>query len=100
VRSSVPVGDGAWSVTLVTGCLHRGDGRSLSLFGRSLAAMTPDERKKVGVHPDHAIDDDSRARTVLVVPKRPPQEPSSATDPALRKAIQVLGSSRKTAARR
>ena len=100
VRSTVPVGDGAWSVTLVTGCLQRGDGRSLSLFGRSLVALMPDERKKVGVHPDHAIDEDSRGRAVLMAPVRLPQEPISANDPALRKAIQLLGSSLKTAARR
>jgi carboxyl-terminal processing protease len=93
VRSTVPVGDGAWSVTLVTGCLQRGDGRPLSFFGRSLVGMTSEQRTKVGVHPDHAIDGDSRGRAGFMVPTRPPQEPSSATDPALRKAIQVLGSS-------
>jgi carboxyl-terminal processing protease len=91
VTSTVPVGDG-WSVNLVTGGLERGDGRPLSFFGRTLfPRMGSSERSQVGVHPDHAIDEDPRGRPRPSVPaRRPTEEPKFASDPALQKAVELL----------
>ena len=56
VRSTVPVGDGPWSIGIVTGYLERGDGRPLAdVAGAILGASSSIEKPKAGVQPDHAI---------------------------------------------
>jgi carboxyl-terminal processing protease len=68
VSSTVPLGDGSWSLMLTTGRLERGDGRPLAAPRVLLNAMmmnrairqTSDRDVKWGVKPDHLIGDGPR----------------------------------------
>ena len=56
VKSTVPVGDGRWSIAMVTGHLERGDGRPLAdVAGAMLGASSSIEKPRGGVRPDHVI---------------------------------------------
>jgi carboxyl-terminal processing protease len=138
VKSAVPVGDGAWSIVLMTGRLERGNGRPLEtpamssrriivnplaaepdaeevtklLRERSAAAFAagnaaakgstpktgtlalrhsvPGAKSQYGVKPDHTVDG-PRAMLPARSPRRErPQEVSSESDGALKKAIALL----------
>jgi carboxyl-terminal processing protease len=108
VRSTIPVGDGRWTIALVTAYLERGDGRPLAdPIGRALAASLNREKPKGGVQPDHLLPPtqhgpnplhrlhgpitlrrtpDQKAETS----KKAPEKPDSATDPILNAAVKVL----------
>jgi hypothetical protein len=56
VRTTIPIGDGRWAVSLVTGRLERGDGRPMLDPDEALVALSRGvKRPKGGVQPDHAI---------------------------------------------
>jgi carboxyl-terminal processing protease len=105
VRSSVPVGDGRWWISMATGSLGRGDGRSLADRDAAASAEEPGrEKPKGGVQPDrglpppqngfaflpHAIRlrraPDQKAET----PTKPADKPDSSIDPALNAAVKAL----------
>jgi carboxyl-terminal processing protease len=101
VRSTVSVGDGSWSMELMTGYLERGDGRRLSsdVTGtRATGAVTPrrdwvTREVATGVKPDHAVGM-AETRTERFVPSEPPRTPdqksSLANDPVLQEALRLL----------
>ena len=89
VRSHVTVGDGTWSINLVTGYLLRGDGHPLSDVSSGPPGINSglnrrlnyvEEKKKGGVQPDHPFS----AKGVA---------PNVSTDAILRKAVELLGKS-------
>jgi carboxyl-terminal processing protease len=105
VRSTIPAGDGRWSIAMVTGYLERGDGRPLAdLLGAALGAASSDEKFKGGVRPDHAISQPGRGQNVNVgpmalrrasrypaqTPSTPADRPDPAADPTLDAAVKVL----------
>jgi carboxyl-terminal processing protease len=56
VNSTIPVGDGHWSVSLTTGYLERGDGRPLvDHVGALLGDPSGRERTGGGIQPDHPL---------------------------------------------
>ena len=99
VRSTLPVGDGRWAVSLLTGHLERGDGRSLGDPDAFEPEASPgDEKPRGGVQPDHTV---HMTRAALVRPRgpaektygvvQPNQPPQPApTDPALDAAATIL----------
>jgi hypothetical protein len=87
-RSTIPVGDGAWSVSLVTGYLERGDGRPLADRDRALVGALPRrETVQSRLQPDH----------VVPAGGRPGQRgagqagaPNPAADPVIQSAVTIL----------
>ncbi len=100
VRSTVPIGDGAWSITMTTGLLKRGDGRPLSpylamaSFGDRVLAGQPSANDgiKTGVSPDHVVGRSSSGTRPFTPRGNPPKEVGVAveTDPVVPKAVQLL----------
>jgi len=108
-RSTIAIGDGSWSIELLTGRLERGDGRPLS--GDTLSS--PEEPRrfalhsakadeiKFGVIPDHVIGG-AAALSAAAMNSRllsnkvaAVQVPKTENDEFLRKAIEVLRESLK-----
>jgi carboxyl-terminal processing protease len=97
VRSTLPVGDGAWSITLATGRLERGDGRPLGTdtWGEFPSQPRVDDdgrslpESKTGVKPDHLINGSPMSPRRLL-PGVPAEPIKPASDPALQKAVQLL----------
>jgi carboxyl-terminal processing protease len=102
LKSSIPVGDGSWSVTLMTGYLLRGDGRPISRGSWDAPGGDPDiagslvnavEREtKRGIRPDYLVgerphDPGKAGRPGIPRPAGASGDPG---DPALQKAIQLL----------
>jgi carboxyl-terminal processing protease len=98
IRSRVSVGDGSWSIELLTGHLERGDGRRLSgpaevpIGDLPSIAMGPRKPGKIetGVTPDLAVGPNrgegkgnSRTRTL-----EPTRDPGAASSPSMVKATQ------------
>lgn len=101
VKSRVPVGDGSWSIELLTGYLEHGDGRRLSndiavaQSTDSASPRRPTSPREVttGVKPDHLVGA-AGSRTQRPVPDQPPttpdQKPNLATDPVVQEAVRLL----------
>jgi hypothetical protein len=101
VKSRVSVGDGSWSIELVTGYLERGDGRRLSRDTSIAAAsnLMASQKSKdpnevtTGVKPDHPVGM-ARGRIETAVPPQPPQmpdqKPNVANDPVVQEAVRLL----------
>ena len=101
VKSRVSVGDGSWSIELVTGYLERGDGRRLSSgvtndsASSSIALRKPRDPNDVttGVKPDHPVGI-ARGRAETALPSPPPQtpdqKPNLANDPVVQEAVRLL----------
>lgn len=105
LRSSVPVGDGAWYLSLITARLEHGDGRPLAASPASLNPLTivlrrsPERNAREangGLKPDHVISP-RNARPESQRPTRPGgifgAEDSTVdpwSDAVLAKAIEVL----------
>ncbi len=99
VRTTIPVGDGRWAISLLTGYLERGDGRPLVDPGTTtLDAPSREEKAQGGVQPDHPLAADSEQspshreageNTYGVVK---PAEPAQAArrDPAIDAAKTIL----------
>jgi hypothetical protein len=101
VTSSVPVGDGRWAISLVTGYLERGDGRPL---GDTSSRNPP----RGGVQPDHPLPapsgraplesakaaqeaDPSRTSDRAYSPIKPDETPRTPpVDPAVNAAVTIL----------
>jgi carboxyl-terminal processing protease len=112
-RATVPIGDGSWSITLVTGRLERGDGRPLgdssSLVSNVIfrepppAAQPPidSENDKPILKPDHLVGAEPRTTEVAKARAnaRPPAETAPSvnlfSDDVLYKAVQLLRESLK-----
>jgi carboxyl-terminal processing protease len=105
VRTTIPVGDGRWSVAMVTGYLERGDGRPLAdLSGAAPDASASREPSRGGVQPDHMIPSARRRPDAIggpnslrrwpakkaEAPSKPADKPGTAPDPILDAARQVL----------
>ena len=101
VKSRVSVGDGSWSIELVTGYLERGDGRRLSSdatiasVSSSIALQKPRNLNEVttGVKPDHPVVT-ARGKAETALPSQPPQtpdqKPSLFNDPVVQEAVRLL----------
>jgi carboxyl-terminal processing protease len=99
VKSRVSVGDGSWSLELVTAYLERGDGRRLSSdvtnASSSIALRRPSNPNEVttGVKPDHPVVT-ARGKAETASPSQPPQrldqKPNLANDPVVQEAVRVL----------
>ena len=103
VRSTIPVGDGRWAVSLLTGQLERGDGRPLADPEGILLAMSQGARApRGGVQPDHPLaaapaaapgpagrarKPDARTYAAAEPDEAPP---SPAADPAITAAVKIL----------
>ena len=101
VTSRVAVGDGSWSIELITGYLERGDGRRLSRDASAARAsnllplrrITDPNEITTGVKPDHpfAMPGARGERSSPSPPQRTPdQEPSLANDPVVKEAVRLL----------
>ena len=102
VRSRVPVGDGAWTIELVTGYLERGDGRRLSQDATTSARETrvartgaPNPQEvTTGVKPDFPVNVPRDRPGRPVSPSRSPRDSNDETslreDPVVQQAIRVL----------
>jgi carboxyl-terminal processing protease len=105
VRTTIPAGDGRWSVAMVTGYLERGDGRPLAdLNGTAPDASASREPPRGGVRPDHAIPFARRRPDAIggliplrrgpvpnaEAPNKPAEKHGTATDPVIAAARQVL----------
>jgi carboxyl-terminal processing protease len=106
VHSTIPVGDGAWSITLATGRLERGDGRPLSrpleaalgnhrdglVFARRRAAKI-----ETGVTPDHLVGSKTEGPAGLgqLMRHGQDQEHATTTEKSLERAVQLLRESLK-----
>jgi C-terminal peptidase prc len=86
VRSNVPVGDGEWSVNLVTGYLERGDGRPLG--GTALSPLGV-RAKRIGAPDDAKAPSASGVEADYTVKARGTSE-DVAIDPAVLKAVELL----------
>jgi carboxyl-terminal processing protease len=105
LRSSVPVGDGAWYLSLITARLEHGDGRPLAAAPvplnplAILSRRSPERNEQQangGVKPDHSVSA-RNARPEVQRPARPVSifvADDSAVDPwsdaVLAKAIEIL----------
>jgi carboxyl-terminal processing protease len=107
VRTTVPIGDGTWSIVMSTGRLERGDGRPLSgefrwgVGSDSVAQLQLANRgaAKTGVQPDHVVGGTVR-RGFPPFQSNNGEQPSglgSGGDEVLRKAIDILRESLKKA---
>jgi hypothetical protein len=98
----VSVGDGAWTIELMTGYLERGDGRQLDRevandldpnVAAPVRAQTSSELKS-GVIPDFRVAAPRARAGGLGVPSPAPgdtgQAPNLGTDPVVQEAIRVL----------
>ena len=106
MRSRVAVGDGSWSIELMTGYLERGDGRPLSSDVEPVARSSVRSPLRRPIGPDE-INDRREARSSRVVRERgrrghasqlesrADQEPSVANDPVVQKAVRLLRQSLK-----
>ncbi len=107
VRSTVPVSDSRWTVSLTTGYLERGDGRPLADHAGTLIAAEPGrEKPRGGVQPDRAFPLPRQAlgqallhsqmRAVRLRDQQadpshqPADRPGPAADPILDAAVKVL----------
>jgi carboxyl-terminal processing protease len=107
VRTTVAVGDGSWSIRLVTGLLERGDGRPLGgpletravntsdlvVLNPSLLSRRPNNGEaKTGVKPDHPVTGAPQEGSGPTRPTRPGQnaEVNPAADKSLEKAVEIL----------
>ena len=90
VRSTVTVGDGSRSLSLVTGYLERGDGRPLdNRDDAAPGASAGREKARGGVQPDHVASPEPRAGPVERArrprrPARPASRPTRLTSPSIR----------------
>ena len=105
LRTSVPVGNGAWYLSLITARLERGDGRPLEAAPASrdaqaiLARRSPERNQRQGnggVEPDYLVSP-RRARPEGQRPSRPTSMFGTQdngvdpwTDAALAKAVEIL----------
>jgi Peptidase family S41 len=104
VRSRISVGDGAWTIELVTGYLKRGDGRRLSPEDRAGVSLdriplrttrNPND-SQTGVKPDHPVNmPPSRVGGAMVpLPSRRRRESNGesdlGTDPFVEEASRLL----------
>ena len=94
-RSTVPVGDGAWAATLVTGLLERRDGRAIGYYASprnpALDRMqtregVPPEKSPYGVTPDVVVPqapnrDDALTAAADILRKAIPRPEASKIDP-------------------
>ncbi len=99
VKTTVPVGDGRWSISMATGTLERGDGRPLADRAGDVAGDPSEkERPRGGVQPDHHI---PVLRVRLPGRANPPEKAetykpaakdkmSMMFDPALNAAVTIL----------
>jgi carboxyl-terminal processing protease len=105
VKSSVPVGHGRWWISMATGSLGRGDGRSLADRDPAAFAEGPSrEKAKGGVQPDRVLPPPQNGFAFLPnairlrrapeqkaeTPGQPAEKPDSAIDPALNAAVKAL----------
>jgi hypothetical protein len=105
VRSAIPVGDGRWSIAMVTAYLERGDGRPLAdPIGGTPAASLSREKPTGGVQPDHVLPRPPHELTRLRGPiplrrtpdqkaetsTKPAERPGSSIDPILNAAVKAL----------
>ncbi len=67
VKSTIPVGDGAWSIILTTGRLERGDGRPLALDGVTSRALNLNPSFVAAGDPDAVARAIRRQLTALAV---------------------------------
>jgi carboxyl-terminal processing protease len=107
VKSTVPVGDGRWSVSLATGYLERGDGGPLA--ERDTPGPLDRDKPQGGVQPDHPLPapreqaQASRKPDEKPIPLRKPGDrsygpvktdeappPSTTVDPAVAAAVTIL----------
>ncbi len=91
VRSTVPIGDGQWMLSLTTGRLERGDGRPMVDVDRS--ARGP--RRAGGLVPDHPVERKANRQAPdgpLPILRReaPTDTAPTAPDPALDAAVKIL----------
>ena len=110
VTSTLPLGDGAWSISLTTGRLERGDGRPIVdprsrseavNLGNKEAWQAYYKEAKGGVKPDHLVGDGNPGSGRRPFPRdggafggsAPPTDPLN--DPSLDRAVQVLRESLK-----
>jgi C-terminal peptidase prc len=99
VRSTAAVGDGAWSINLVTGSLERGNGQPLGAVAASPIGSIPAGRvlrqgpsgrtqvSKTGVRPDHLVNGPPDRRPAA---GRPDDDHNVAADATLQKAAERL----------
>jgi carboxyl-terminal processing protease len=108
VRSRVALGDGASSITLMTGYLERADGRPLSTVSSQLLMVDPSivpvrnkaaQKVDTGVKPDHAVTTNPNDKKVFrgrgALPFSDVHDEWS--DTALQKAVVVLRESQRKA---
>jgi carboxyl-terminal processing protease len=101
VKSRVPIGDGSWSIELMTGYLERGDGQRLSSdatfspASNSFALPKPKGPNEVttGIKPDHTVNM-ARGNAATALPMQPPQtpaqQPNLGSDPVLQEAVRLM----------
>jgi carboxyl-terminal processing protease len=78
IKTTVPVGDGSMSLSLVTGILERGDGRPLDGHGVAVAFQPPDPAGPIGgVQPDRPV---PAAPVPLLRRNRPPGAAPAASE--------------------
>jgi carboxyl-terminal processing protease len=91
VKTLLPLKGGAWSLSLATGVLERGNGRPLSLFDRSLLTMIKGPQAKyAGVHPDHLVDGTLQGRSNGMRFSEAPERVRTSPGPAEKKALELL----------
>ena len=104
IRSRVAIGDGSWSIELMTGYLERGDGRPLVVLSEDTIDFRPrhllarraesgqTEEIKTGVTPDLMAGPNPTVRGMLAQRRKssPTPQPAPKSDEALEKAIQWL----------
>jgi hypothetical protein len=88
VQSTIPVGDGAWSIVLTTGRLERGDGRPLGLE----AAGAPGRDRNFAVQPPDAGEAARAAQPVLARALSKDGSTLKAGTPAIRQFAVGAGS--------
>lgn len=95
IQSSVPVGDGAMFLTLVTGQLMRANGRSLGVVTSHTEQLNELLREELAASAEAANAAGQRNQPQAKSKRRLEEEPDAAADPAVKKAIQALRESQK-----
>jgi C-terminal peptidase prc len=101
VRARVPVGDGSWTIELVTGYLVRGDGRLLgqvakiaNSISKAVTRFPNSSETTARVNPDHLVNPNDARSGRAAVPSRSPQgvilEKSLDADPVVQEAVRLL----------
>ena len=98
VKSTVPVGNGRWSISLVTGSLERGDGRPLADRGSTRLDDFPSHKRPMGgVQPDRLlspfrgpIQQSLKPAEKAEASGRPAKKADASADPTLDAAVKIL----------